>query len=59
MRTYALVRVGERRWNVPLRNNIDVKLPETDYARAVADLSLLQAAQGTLDQKSNYRSSRP
>ncbi len=53
-RTYALVRVGERRWNMRLRNNIDVKLPETDYARAVADLSLLQAAQGTLDQKIEY-----
>jgi cell division protein FtsQ len=53
-RTYALVRVGERRWNMRLRNNIDIKLPETDYARAIADLELLQAAQGTLDQPIEY-----
>jgi cell division protein FtsQ len=53
-RTYALVRVGERRWNMRLRNNIDVKLPEKDYARAIADLELLQAAQGTLDQPIEY-----
>lgn len=53
-RTYALVRVGERRWNMRLRNNIDIKLPETDYARAIADIELLQAAQGTLDQPIEY-----
>jgi cell division protein FtsQ len=53
-RAYALVRVSERRWNLRLRNNIDVKLPEENYAEAIADLALLQAAQGTLDQKIEY-----
>lgn len=53
-RTYALVRVGERRWNMRLRNNIDVKLPEQDFDRAIGDLALLQAAQGTLDQQVEY-----
>lgn len=53
-RAYALVRVGDRRWNMRLRNNIDVKLPEENYAEAIADLALLHAAQGTLDQKIEY-----
>ena len=37
-----------------LRNEIKVKLPEADYARAIDDLALLQAAQGTLDQPIEY-----
>lgn len=53
-RILALIRVGERRWNMRLRNNIDIKLPEEDYARAIEDLSLLQTAQGTLDQPIEY-----
>lgn len=53
-RIYALVRVGERRWNMRLRNNIDVKLPDQDYAKAIGDLALLQSAEGTLDQKIEY-----
>ncbi|MEZ5921370.1 MAG: FtsQ-type POTRA domain-containing protein [Parvularculaceae bacterium] len=53
-RTYALVRVGERRWNMRLRNNIDIKLPELEYAKAIDDLALLQTAQGTLDQPIEY-----
>ncbi len=53
-RTYALVRVGERRWNMRLRNAIDIKLPETEYARAIDDLGLLHAAQATLDQNIEY-----
>lgn len=53
-RAYALIRVGERRWNMRLRNNVDVKLPEEDYAEAIADLGLLQAAQGLLDQDIDY-----
>ncbi|MFZ5615788.1 MAG: cell division protein FtsQ/DivIB [Pseudomonadota bacterium] len=53
-RTYALIRIGGRRWNMRLRNNIDIKLPETDYARAISDLALLHKAQGTLDQPVEY-----
>lgn len=53
-RTYALIRVGERRWNLRLKNNIDIKLPETEFARAIGDLELLQTAQGTLDQPIEY-----
>jgi cell division protein FtsQ len=53
-RTYALVRVGERRWNMRLRNNIDIKLPEQNFVGAIGDLALLQAAQGTLDQPLEY-----
>lgn len=53
-RTYALIRVGERRWNMRLRNNIDIKLPEADYARAISDLALLHKAQATLDQPIEY-----
>lgn len=53
-RVSALVRVGGRRWDMRLRNEIKVKLPEADYARAIDDLALLQAAQGTLDQPIEY-----
>ena len=53
-RTYALVRVGERRWNMRLRNGIDVKLPETDYQGAIEALGVLQAAHQLLDQKIEY-----
>ncbi|MFN0022492.1 MAG: cell division protein FtsQ/DivIB [Parvularculaceae bacterium] len=53
-RTYALIRVSDRRWNLRLRNNITIKLPETDIAKAVGDLALLHAAQSTLDQPLEY-----
>ncbi len=53
-RAYALIRVGERRWNMRLRNNVDVKLPEADYVKAIGDLGLLQEAQGLLDQPIEY-----
>ena len=52
--TYALVRVGERRWNMRLRNGVDIKLPETGYENAIDDLALLHAAHGTLDQPIEY-----
>jgi cell division protein FtsQ len=52
--TYALVRVGERRWNMRLRNGIDIKLPEAGYESAIDDLALLHAAHGTLDQPIEY-----
>jgi cell division protein FtsQ len=52
--TYAVVRVGERRWNLRLRNGVDVKLPEVDYAGAIKALSVMQAAHGALDQPLEY-----
>jgi len=52
--TAALVRVSERRWNMRLRNGLDVKLPETGYAQALDELSALQSAHGTLDQNLEY-----
>jgi cell division protein FtsQ len=35
---HASVLVAERRWNLRLRNGIDVRLPETDVARALEQL---------------------
>jgi cell division protein FtsQ len=37
----ASVLVGERRWNLRLRNGVDVKLPEADVGRALAQLAAL------------------
>jgi cell division protein FtsQ len=37
----ATVLVGERRWNLRLKNGIDVRLPETDIAPALARLVAL------------------
>lgn len=37
----ALVRVGARRWNLRLKNALEVKLPETKPEEALARLSLL------------------
>ncbi len=48
-RVQALVRVGERRWNLRLRNGTDVLLPEGHEAEAVARLAELQAAKSLLD----------
>lgn len=48
-RVHALVRVGERRWNLRLRNGADVLLPEGHEAEAVARLAELQAKQALLD----------
>ncbi len=53
-RTSALVRVGERRWNMRLKNGVDVKLPEAGFAGALALLEGLQSANGTLDQSLEY-----
>lgn len=52
--TLAVVRVGERRWNLRLRNGVDVKLPESGYAKALAELSSLHDAHGMLDQELEY-----
>jgi len=39
--TRAMVLVGERRWNLHLKNGIDVRLPEYDVGRALAVLDRL------------------
>ncbi len=52
--TSALIRVGERRWNMRLRNGIDVKLPDSGFADAIGALAILQEAHGTLDQPLEY-----
>ncbi|HZF74295.1 MAG TPA: cell division protein FtsQ/DivIB, partial [Acetobacteraceae bacterium] len=48
-RTQALVRVGERRWNLRLHNGADVLLPEGQEAPALQRLSELQARNALLD----------
>lgn len=53
-RIYALVRVGERRWDMRLHNDIEINLPEVNFESAIADIELLQAAQQTLDQPIKY-----
>lgn len=53
-RTLALVRVGERRWNMRLHNKMDIKLPENGIADALEALSIMHAAQQTLDQDIEY-----
>lgn len=52
--TAALIRVGERRWNMRLRNGLDVKLPDAEFARALDILEMLHDAHGTLDQPLEY-----
>lgn len=37
----AYVRVGDRRWNLRLRNGLDIRLPETDVAQALETLQRL------------------
>ncbi len=48
-RLAALVRVGERRWNLQLKNRIVVMLPEGHEAAALARLQELQTTQQLLD----------
>jgi cell division protein FtsQ len=48
-RVVAIVRVGERRWNLQLNNGITVMLPEGHEAVALARLAELQTDQGLLD----------
>ncbi|MEM9495634.1 MAG: cell division protein FtsQ/DivIB [Pseudomonadota bacterium] len=52
--TTALVRVSDRRWNVRLKNGVDIKFPETEIAMAVADIAALHAAHGLLDEDLEY-----
>jgi cell division protein FtsQ len=37
----ASVLIGERRWNLRLRNGLDIRLPETDVAQALVTLASL------------------
>lgn len=48
-RTQALVRVGERRWNLRLHNGVDVYLPEGHEAPALNRLNELHARHALLD----------
>ncbi|MBI1366746.1 MAG: FtsQ-type POTRA domain-containing protein [Alphaproteobacteria bacterium] len=52
--TAALIRVAERRWNLRLRNGLDVKLPEIGFDKALNTLSTLEKAQHILDQNLEY-----
>jgi len=49
IRVAALIRVGDRRWNLQLRNNVTVMLPEGHEAEALQRLVQLQASQTLLD----------
>lgn len=52
--TAALVRVGERRWNLRLNSGTDVKFPEDGIDDAVRTLARLQDAYGLLDRPLEY-----
>lgn len=45
----AFVRVGERRWNLALKNTMVVMLPEDDPVGAMARLESLQSRYGVMD----------
>jgi cell division protein FtsQ len=48
-RTQAMVRVGERRWNLRLHNGMDVLLPEGQEAPALNRLAEMHARHAVLD----------
>lgn len=48
-RVHALVRVGDRRWNLRLRQGTNVLLPEGHEREAIGRLGELHAKQGLLD----------
>jgi cell division protein FtsQ len=48
-RLYAGVFVARRRWNLRLRNGVDVMLPEADIEPALAQLETLMARKDVLD----------
>lgn len=45
----SAIRVGERRWNIRLTNNVEVRLPEADPVQAWKQLAGLEAKQQLLD----------
>ena len=53
-RTSALIRVGDRRWNLRTNNTIDVKLPEDNVAYAVDELARIQEKLALLDEPLEY-----
>ncbi len=48
-RTAALIRVGERRWNIELKSGVTIALPEADAPAAMARLEALHGAHALLD----------
>lgn len=48
-RVAAAVRVGERRWNLRMKNGADIELPEGGEPPALARLAVLQAGHAVLD----------
>ncbi|WP_158742081.1 cell division protein FtsQ/DivIB [Acidisphaera sp. L21] len=48
-RVVAAVRVGERRWNLRMKNGTDVLLPEGAAPQALAKLAELQSSESLLD----------
>ncbi|MEM9014880.1 MAG: FtsQ-type POTRA domain-containing protein [Pseudomonadota bacterium] len=53
-KTAALVRVGDRRWNVRLKNGIDIKLPENNATGTLAKIETLHHAYGILDDEIEF-----
>lgn len=48
-RVRASVLIGERRWNLKLKNGVDVRLPESGIAAALKRLAVLQRDKALLD----------
>jgi cell division protein FtsQ len=48
-RVVAAVRVGERRWNLRMKNGADILLPEDGEVAALARLAMLQTTHAVLD----------
>ncbi|WP_421790885.1 cell division protein FtsQ/DivIB [Hyphobacterium sp.] len=47
-RISAMVRVGDRRWNLRMTNGLDIKLPENEMGAALALLAAMHAERGVL-----------
>lgn len=52
--TAALIRVGDRRWNLRTKNSIDIKFPEENIIGAVQYLARLQSKLALLDRPLEY-----
>jgi len=50
----ALIRVGDRRWNMRLKSGADIKFPEEDIETAISELASLHAAYRLLDRDLEY-----